>query len=119
MGWYKLARRKQLKGKICMSNYPAGFNGLEGEEEELYLFEINGEFTIDAESEKEALEMLKEFKIHDLTDVYEKELEDGMNRYLFDLYGELEIWSTSEGYAEEEFKNMTVEEALGNGLMIN
>ena len=99
-------------------NYPLGFNGVEGEEEELYLFEINGEFIIDAKSEDEALEILKEFEIHDLTDVYEKELEDGMNRYLFDLYGELEIWSTNEEYAEEEFKNMTVEEALENGLMV-
>ncbi|MDN6194505.1 MAG: hypothetical protein L0I88_05655 [Alkalibacterium sp.] len=55
-----------------MRNYPAGFNGLEGEEEELYLFEVGGE---------------------------------------------VEIEATSEEYAREEFLNMTIKEALENGLM--
>ena len=55
-----------------MSNYPAGFNGLEGEEEELYLFEVGGE---------------------------------------------VEIEATSEEHAREEFLNMTIKEAIENGLM--
>ena len=53
-------------------NYPAGFDGLEGEEEELYLFEVGGE---------------------------------------------VEIEATSEEHAREEFLNMTIKEAIENGLM--
>lgn len=55
-----------------MSNYPAGFNGLEGEEDKAYLFDVGGE---------------------------------------------IEIWATNEEYAEEEFLNMTIKEALENGLI--
>lgn len=54
-----------------MSNYPAGFNGHEGEEEQTYLFDVGGE---------------------------------------------IEIVSTSEEYAEEDFLDMTIREALENGL---
>lgn len=55
-----------------MSNYPAGFDGMEGEDEHIYLFDVGGE---------------------------------------------IEIISTSEEYAEEEFMNMTIKEALEKGLM--
>lgn len=52
--------------------YPMGFNGIEGEEEKCYLFDVGGE---------------------------------------------VEVWATSEEYAEEDFLNMTIKEALENGLI--
>lgn len=48
-----------------MSNYPAGFNGLEGEEEIDYLFYLQGEIELTGYDEEEALEELKDMTIRE------------------------------------------------------
>lgn len=49
-----------MKGKICMSNYPANFKGIEGQEEEKYLYEVHGEVEVEGYSEDDANHNLKE-----------------------------------------------------------
>lgn len=39
-----------------MSNYPAGFDGMEGEQEQTYLFDVGGEIEIISTSEEYAEE---------------------------------------------------------------
>lgn len=49
-----------------MSNYPMGFNGIEGEEEETFVFYINGEVDIEHYSEDEAEEDLLDMTLREL-----------------------------------------------------
>lgn len=50
-----------------MSNYPVGFDGIEGREEELHLFEIHGELAVEAFSEEDAEELLMDNLIEYIT----------------------------------------------------
>lgn len=45
-------RNKQVLGSS--SDYPAGFNGLEGEREDTFIFYVNGEVDIEHYTEEEA-----------------------------------------------------------------
>lgn len=49
-----------------MDNYPAGFNGLEGEEEEKFTFFIHGEPTQEHYKKEWALEELKDKTVREL-----------------------------------------------------
>lgn len=99
-------------------NYPAGFNGFEGEEEQDYLFEVHTEVVVDAEDRLTAIEYLLDLRMNELEDVYDEPLERGLQRFSIECFGEVVISSTSEEYAEEEFYKMDVKEALEKGLNI-
>lgn len=60
---------------LQLGDYPAGFNGIEGERENTYLFEVSGEIEIEAYSEEDA----------------ENVLEDDLKNILFDAYRNGEI----------------------------
>lgn len=48
------------------SNYPVGFNGVEGKEEESFIFYLNGEVDISHYTEDEAFEELKDMTLREL-----------------------------------------------------
>ena len=47
-------------------NLPAGFNGIEGEEEKTYCFFLHGEIEIEHYSEEEAMEELLDMTVREL-----------------------------------------------------
>lgn len=97
---------------------PIGFHGLGGQKLRRFHFEVHEEVIVDAETESQAIEILESFTINDLTDVYDDNLPERMNRYLIEVYGNVLVESYTEEYAEEEFLNMTVKEAMRKGLDI-
>ena len=46
-------------------NYPPGFNGIEGKEEETYIFYLNGEVEVEHYTEEEALEELLDMTVRE------------------------------------------------------
>ena len=49
-----------------MSNYPDNFKGIEGKDEETYVFYIQGEIDIEAYSEESAEEQLLDMTVREL-----------------------------------------------------
>lgn len=49
-----------------MSNYPLGFNGVEGEEEETFVFYLNGEVEIEDYNEESAEQQLLDMTVREL-----------------------------------------------------
>lgn len=101
-----------------MGNYPPGFNGLDGTEDKLYYFEMHEEILVDAETENQAMEILKTYRMADLDEMIDDIPPIGFDRYIFEIYGKIIIEASSEEYAEEEFRNLTIGDALEKGLRI-
>lgn len=51
-----------------MSNYPMGFNGLEGREEDNFVIEYHGEVEIKHFTEEDAIEEFKNMTVRELLD---------------------------------------------------
>lgn len=109
------------RSALSNGNYPIGFDGIEGCEEDIYLFGLNGEVVVDAENESEAKEILMNMSVSEVLEnngipFYINGIPEGTKRYVFEFHGEVGIESISEVYAEGDFMKMKFSEVLRVGI---
>lgn len=100
-----------------MSNYPAGFSGWEGEEENTYLFKVYQELIIDDYDLYKANKQLMALDMTEIENEYDEPLDPEFQRFSVEVYGEVAIKSYSEEEAQDIFNYMKVKEAFDKGMV--
>ena len=102
---------------VEVSNYPLGFSGLEGEEENMYLFEVYQELIIDDYNLYRATEQLMDLDMVGIAHEYDEPLDPEFQRFSVEVYGEVKIYDYTEEGAQEQFDYMKLKEAFGKGFI--
>lgn len=100
-----------------MSNYPDNFKGIEGQAENIYLFEVYQELIIDDYNLYRATEQLMALDMTELSHEYNEPLDLEFQRFSVEVYGEVRIEAYNEEDAEEQFNYMKVKEAFDKSMV--